>query len=99
MNKTVKAYHPLEMSYHKFMLKQVFLLIVTGLPFFSKSLSFIAYVIGYPLSILLKNNEPITTGLAFFKSNTLGKRFFIDNCFNFIFNFNDFKNKEFKYLP
>lgn len=64
MKKTVQAYNPFEMAYHKFMLKQVIILIITGLPFFSKSFSFIAYAIGYPLSILLNNSEVMATGMS-----------------------------------
>lgn len=64
MKKTIRAYHPLEMAYHKFMFKQVILLIITGLPFFSRSFDFIAYGIGYPVSGFLGNNEPLASGLT-----------------------------------
>lgn len=64
MKKTIRAYHPLEMAYHKFMLTQVIILIITGLPFFSRSFDFIAYGIGFPLSTFMGNNEPLASGLT-----------------------------------
>ena len=77
MKKTIKAYHPLEMAYHKFMLSQVLLLIITGLPFFSKKFSFLAYGIGYPISGFLGNNEPLSTGLAFLRVIHWASGFFL----------------------
>jgi len=67
MSKTVKAYHPMEMAFHKHMLHLVVLLVITGLPFFSKSFSFIAYGVGYPISEFLGNSEPLSSGLAVFR--------------------------------
>lgn len=66
--KTVKAYHPLIMTTHKFILIQTITLIITGLPFFSKTFSFLAYYVGYPASVVLKNNEPLITGLMIFRT-------------------------------
>lgn len=67
MSNTVKAYHPLEMSFHKNMLRFVILLIISGLPFFSKMFSFIAYGVGYPISEFLGNGQPLSSGLAFLR--------------------------------
>jgi formate dehydrogenase subunit gamma len=67
MSKTVKAYHPLEMAFHKNMIRLVIFLVITGLPFFSKSFSFIAYGVGYPISEFLGNGEPLSTGLTFLR--------------------------------
>ncbi|MGB6327716.1 MAG: cytochrome b/b6 domain-containing protein [Halarcobacter sp.] len=66
--KTIKAYHPLIMTTHKFILIQTITLIITGLPFFSKTFSFLAYYVGYPASIVLKNNEALVTGLMIFRT-------------------------------
>jgi len=68
MSKTVKAYHPLEMAFHKNMIRLVIFLVITGLPFFSKSFSFIAYGVGYPMSEFLGNGEPLSTGLTFLRT-------------------------------
>lgn len=67
MNNTVKAYHPLEMVFHKKMLQFVILLIISGLPFFSKTFSFIAYIVGYPISEFFGNGQPLASGLAFLR--------------------------------
>lgn len=67
MNNTVKAYHPLEMAFHKNMLRFVVILVITGLPFFSKTFSFIAYVVGYPISEFLGNGQPLASGLTFLR--------------------------------
>ncbi|CZE47730.1 cytochrome b/b6 domain-containing protein [Campylobacter geochelonis] len=61
--KKIRAYHPLERAYHKYMILFVFLLILSGLPFFSKSFDFIAYVVGYPVSEFLGNGEALASGL------------------------------------
>lgn len=66
--KTIKAYHPLIMVTHKIILIQVLILTITGLPFFSKSFSFLAYTVGYPASILLENKEPLVSGLMIFRT-------------------------------
>lgn len=39
-----------------------------GVTIFSKTFSFLAYYVGYPASVVLKNNEPLITGLMIFRT-------------------------------
>lgn len=67
--KTVKAYHPLIMAVHKFILIQVFVLVITGLPFFFKSFDFLPLIIGTPLSVVLNDGTtPLAAGMMIFRT-------------------------------
>ncbi len=65
--KKIKVYHPLQMAFHKIAIVLTSVLILTGLPFFSKDFSFLANFIGYPFSVFLDTNS-LSAGLIVFRT-------------------------------
>ena len=66
----VQAYSSIQMLFHKYMLHFVILLILSGLPILSQQFSFIAYLVGVPISWftgLNESGEIIAAGVQFLR--------------------------------
>ena len=62
-NEKITLFSNMQMWYHKHIIHFMMIFIITGLPLISHTFSWVAYIIGVPVSVFYSNVEPIYVGI------------------------------------